>query len=312
MYSSDNLGFSSSSRKLRWGFVEAGEALAAHRARPINQNASLLLWITSNTLQLCSVDHADIEEGARQAYRHIAGLYEEGSSEAWLSQRRSVISLDLAQEFASQADAYKVNGMRPKLRIESIDARVLYAIWLPEDMSVDFRLSDYPDATTPWGRMSRWVGWNAAKLRTMTKFMRQVCIEQAIAHPFEDHACTFDSTLSRHRAELPPHPYPSRHRFPLTPFSSRFPPPSSVNRCILGSTPSDEYFSNRDARQIWNQNEGETTCIHLLVHVTGFEDCQLVQEGEGGEGRAAEAQPFDHLLLFETKVHWHNLRRWDQ
>ena len=83
----------------------------------------------------------------------------------------------------------------------------------PEDMSVDFRLSDYPDATTPWGRMSRWVGWNAAKLRTMTKFMRQVCIEQAIAHPFEGHACTFDSTLSRHRAVLPPHPYPSRHRY---------------------------------------------------------------------------------------------------
>ena len=69
---------------------------------------------------------------------------------------------------------------------------------------------------------------------------------------------------------------------------------------------------NRDARQIWNQNEGETTCIHLLVHVSGFEDCQLVQGGEGGEGRAAEAQPFDHLLLFETKVHWHNLRRWDK
>lgn len=174
MYSSDNLGFSSSSRKLKWGFVEAGEALAAHRARPINQNASLLLWITSNTLQLCSVEQADIEEGARQAYRHIAELYNEGSSEAWLSQRLSVISRDLAQEFASQADSYKVNGIRPRLRIESVDARVLYAVWLPEDMSVDFRLSDYPDAASPWGRMSRWIGWNAAKFRTMTKFVRQV------------------------------------------------------------------------------------------------------------------------------------------
>lgn len=81
-----------SSRSLLWGFVQRGEALWVHRARPINQNASLFLWITSNTLQLINQDQGEIEAGARQAYRLIAEMYEEGSPDKWRAQSKSIIS----------------------------------------------------------------------------------------------------------------------------------------------------------------------------------------------------------------------------